>query len=107
MEGDMATPMDTMTKPTHSLLLVGLSSCRVRCKVQLTHYVPHLLLLYCAGIFLHILADTLGSVGVIISSILIQNFGWMMADPVCSMFIAVLIMIRYALNHTHLTMLVM
>lgn len=45
------------------------------------------------GIFLHILADTLGSVGVIISSLLIQNFGWMMADPVCSMFIAVLIMI--------------
>lgn len=51
-----------------------------------------------AGIFLHILADTLGSVGVIISSILIQNFGWMMADPVCSMFIAILIMIRYALK---------
>jgi zinc transporter 5/7 len=50
---------------------------------------------YCfAGIFLHILADTLGSVGVIISALLIQSFGWMMADPVCSMFIAVLIMIR-------------
>lgn len=50
----------------------------------------------CAGIFLHILADTLGSVGVIVSSILIQAFGWMMADPVCSMFIAILIMIRWA-----------
>ena len=49
----------------------------------------------CAGIFLHILADTLGSVGVIISSVLIERFGWMMADPVCSMFIAILIMIRY------------
>ncbi len=48
----------------------------------------------CAGIFLHILADTLGSVGVIVSSVLIQNFGWMMADPICSMFIAVLIMVR-------------
>ena len=47
------------------------------------------------GIFLHILADTLGSVGVIVSSILIQNFGWMLADPVCSMFIAILIMMRY------------
>lgn len=45
------------------------------------------------GIFLHILADTLGSVGVIVSSYLIENFGWMMADPVCSMFIAVLIML--------------
>ena len=29
----------------------------------------------CAGIFLHILADTLGSVGVIISSFLIDQFG--------------------------------
>jgi len=43
------------------------------------------------GVFLHILADTLGSVGVIISSVLIYYFGWMIADPVCSMFIATLI----------------
>lgn len=43
------------------------------------------------GVFLHILADTLGSVGVIISSVLMQMFGWMIADPICSMFIAVLI----------------
>ena len=47
------------------------------------------------GIFLHILADTLGSVGVIISSTLIYLFDWMIADPLCSMFIAVLIMMRY------------
>lgn len=45
------------------------------------------------GVFLHILADTLGSVGVIISSGLIHQFGWMIADPICSMFIAVLIAI--------------
>lgn len=43
------------------------------------------------GVFLHILADTLGSVGVIISSALIHMFGWMIADPICSMFIAALI----------------
>lgn len=43
------------------------------------------------GVFLHILADTLGSVGVIISSLLIKYFGWMMADPLCSMMIAILI----------------
>jgi len=43
------------------------------------------------GVFLHILADTLGSVGVIISSLLIKYFGWMMADPLCSMLIAILI----------------
>lgn len=41
--------------------------------------------------FLHILADTLGSVGVIVSAILMQMFGWMRADPICSMFIAILI----------------
>lgn len=45
------------------------------------------------GVFLHILADTMGSVGVILSAILMQQFGWMIADPICSMFIAVLILI--------------
>jgi len=41
------------------------------------------------------MADTLGSVGVIISAILMQQFGWMIADPICSMFIAVLVSIRF------------
>ncbi|XP_055336534.1 zinc transporter 7-like [Paramacrobiotus metropolitanus] len=45
------------------------------------------------GVFLHILADALGSVGVIISSILIKTFGWMIADPICSMCIACLIFV--------------
>lgn len=45
------------------------------------------------GVFLHILADTLGSVGVIISALLMQMFGWMIADPICSMLIAVLIIL--------------
>ncbi|KAI8929559.1 cation efflux protein [Entophlyctis helioformis] len=42
------------------------------------------------GMFLHILSDTLGSVGVILSSILIQMFGWYWTDPACSIFISVL-----------------
>lgn len=41
--------------------------------------------------FLHILADTLGSVGVIISAFLVKYFGLMIADPICSMMIAILI----------------
>ncbi|XP_064474768.1 proton-coupled zinc antiporter SLC30A5-like [Ornithodoros turicata] len=45
------------------------------------------------GVFLHILADTLGSVGVIVSSFLIDQFGLLVADPLCSIFIAVLIFI--------------
>ena len=43
------------------------------------------------GVFLHIMADTLGSVGVIISSLLIEYFGWYRSDPLCSIIIAVLI----------------
>jgi len=43
------------------------------------------------GVLLHILADTLGSVGVVISALLMRAFGWMRADPVCSIFIAVLV----------------
>ena len=45
------------------------------------------------GVFLHILADTLGSCGVIVSAILMQTFGWLIADPICSMFIAILIFV--------------
>ncbi|XP_033634104.1 zinc transporter 5-like [Asterias rubens] len=43
------------------------------------------------GVFLHVLADTLGSVGVIVSSFLIGQFGLLVADPICSVFIAVMI----------------
>ncbi|MBW0473868.1 hypothetical protein O181_013583 [Austropuccinia psidii MF-1] len=43
------------------------------------------------GVFLHVLADTLGSVGVIISTLLIERYGWTGFDPIASIFIAVLI----------------
>ncbi|XP_061635473.1 zinc transporter 7 isoform X1 [Phyllopteryx taeniolatus] len=43
------------------------------------------------GVLLHIMADTLGSVGVIISALLMQNYNLMIADPICSMLIAILI----------------
>ena len=46
------------------------------------------------GAFLHILADTMGSVGVICSTILIDWFGWQRADPIASIFIAVLTLLR-------------
>ncbi|KAG9510754.1 Zinc transporter 7 [Fragariocoptes setiger] len=45
------------------------------------------------SVFLHIVADTLGSIGVMISAICMNLFGWMIADPICSIFIAVTIMI--------------
>ncbi|KAL5536997.1 MSC2 [Sanghuangporus sanghuang] len=45
------------------------------------------------GVFLHVMADTLGSVGVIISTLLIQFYGWTGFDPIASLFIAVLIVV--------------
>ncbi|XP_013792067.1 zinc transporter 5-like, partial [Limulus polyphemus] len=59
------------------------------------------------GVFLHILADTLGSVGVIVSSLLIQNFGFLIADPICSLFISVLIFLSVLplLKHSALVLL--
>ncbi|KAJ3203749.1 hypothetical protein HDU67_009972 [Dinochytrium kinnereticum] len=42
------------------------------------------------GMFLHVLADTFGSIGVIVSSILINLYGWTWADPLASLLIAAL-----------------
>ena len=43
------------------------------------------------GIFLHILADTMGSVAVVISTILVHFYGWTGFDPIASCIIAILI----------------
>uniref|UniRef100_A0A672IT15 Zinc transporter n=1 Tax=Salarias fasciatus TaxID=181472 RepID=A0A672IT15_SALFA len=54
-----------------------------------SHEEPH-----CHGesrVLLHIIADTLGSIGVIISALLMQKYELMIADPICSMLIAILI----------------
>ncbi|KAF2195352.1 hypothetical protein K469DRAFT_615891 [Zopfia rhizophila CBS 207.26] len=45
------------------------------------------------GIFLHILADALGSVAVIISTLLTKYYGWSGWDPIASCIIAVLIFV--------------
>jgi len=42
-------------------------------------------------VFLHVMADTLGSVGVICSTLLIQFYGWTGFDPIASIFIAIMI----------------
>lgn len=44
------------------------------------------------GVFLHVLADCLGSVGVIISSILVKYYGYYVADPICSFIISLMIL---------------
>lgn len=38
------------------------------------------------------MADTLGSVAVIVSSLLIDWYGWLVADPICSLVLAGLIL---------------
>ncbi|CAI5759202.1 unnamed protein product [Candida verbasci] len=43
------------------------------------------------GIFLHILADALGSVGVVISTILTKYFKWQGFDPIASIIISIMI----------------
>uniref|UniRef100_A0A4W6FVR6 Zinc transporter n=1 Tax=Lates calcarifer TaxID=8187 RepID=A0A4W6FVR6_LATCA len=54
-------------------------------------FVLTLLLLFQMSVLLHIIADTLGSIGVIISALLMQKYDLMIADPICSMLIAILI----------------
>lgn len=44
------------------------------------------------GVFLHVLADCLGSLGVIISSILVKYYGLYIADPICSFLISLMIL---------------
>ncbi|TPX57646.1 hypothetical protein PhCBS80983_g03676 [Powellomyces hirtus] len=76
-----------MVTPTVATLMVTITHTAVTiisCMLIFTSIV---------GMFLHILSDTLGSVGVIISSILIQLYGWQWTDPLCSLFIAIMTII--------------
>jgi len=45
------------------------------------------------SVSLHIAADTFGRIGAMISASLVNQFGWMIADSLCSLFIAILISI--------------
>jgi len=46
------------------------------------------------GAYLEVLADTLGSVGVIIAAVLLESFGWWWADPIVAVAIGVWILPR-------------
>ena len=47
------------------------------------------------GLFLHVLADTLGSVGVLVSCFLIKTYGdsWQIADPICALIVSIMIFV--------------
>jgi zinc transporter 5/7 len=44
------------------------------------------------GVFLHVLADSLGSLGVIVSTALVKYRGVTIADPICSLIVAAMIL---------------
>nr|CAG4713069.1 unnamed protein product [Naegleria fowleri] len=44
------------------------------------------------GVYLHMIADALGSIGVITSTLIVQYLGWYIADPICSLIISVMIL---------------
>ncbi len=43
------------------------------------------------GALMHLIADALGSVGVVVSGVVLATTGWMLIDPIMSLFIALLI----------------
>ena len=45
------------------------------------------------GAFQHVMADLMGSVGVVVSGILVWAFGWTLADPILSVLIGALILL--------------
>lgn len=45
------------------------------------------------GMFLHVLADALGSVAVILSTLLIRYTGWVWIDPFCSLFLSLFVLV--------------
>jgi len=56
------------------------------------------------GAFRHVIADLLGSIGVVVSGVLTLAFGWWIADPILSVLIGVLILIsssRLVVNVFH------
>jgi solute carrier family 30 (zinc transporter), member 5/7 len=45
------------------------------------------------GLFLHVLADTLGSLGVLLSCFLVKQFDMHRSDPVCALFVSLTIFV--------------
>lgn len=45
------------------------------------------------GLFLHVLADTLGSLGVLLSCFLIKNYDIQISDPICAMLVSIMIFV--------------
>lgn len=80
-------PQDMSRMSNHSYSHSSLPEEPLSKQLQKHRHIDHNM----EGIFLHVLADTMGSVGVVISTLLIKYKGWLVADPACSIFISVMI----------------
>ncbi|CAN0857548.1 Metal tolerance protein 12 [Linum grandiflorum] len=83
--------LDPQEISTNSLLVVSVGGLVVNIVGLIFFHEEHHHAHGGSGIFLHVLADTMGSVGVVISTLLIKYKGWLVADPASSIFISALI----------------
>nr|Q9SI03.1 RecName: Full=Metal tolerance protein 12; Short=AtMTP12 [Arabidopsis thaliana]AAD32753.1 putative cation transport protein [Arabidopsis thaliana] len=83
--------LDPQEISTNSLLVVSVGGLLVNIVGLIFFHEEHHHAHGGSGIFLHVLADTMGSVGVVISTLLIKYKGWLVADPASSIFISILI----------------
>ena len=75
---------------SHSVTKCNHSNCNLNHNLDAERRAGHANNMH--GVFLHILADTLGSVGVVVSSYFIKHYGWRLADPICAIIISALIL---------------
>ncbi len=74
------------------MLAVALGGLAINLAVLRSLHGSHYHSLNLRGAWLHVVADTLGSVGAIVASALILFFDWRLADPVASVLISLLIL---------------
>jgi cobalt-zinc-cadmium efflux system protein len=76
-----------------SLWILGIASAGLVANLAVLFFIKGGKTLNLRSAFLHVLSDTLSSLGIIIGSVIMIFTGWAMVDPLISLFIAVLILI--------------
>ncbi|EKX52224.1 hypothetical protein GUITHDRAFT_65516 [Guillardia theta CCMP2712] len=85
--------LDPPKVESENLFLVSFAGFLVNVVGIIVFRVLHLHGPHVGAVFLHILADTLGSVSVMVSSVAMRYDGMYLADPVCSIMIGILIFV--------------
>ena len=91
--GRLGQPVEVAALPVLVIAIIGLAVNLVALKILGHHSHSNLNI---RGAFLHVLGDTLGSVGVIISAIVIHFTGWTTVDSLASLGIAGLLVLSGA-----------